>query len=376
MPVIPRLPHRACNIGKSTDGHPGLTPDASLQYTYSSFSGARPSDCVPHKSLPAEPFRSTGNSMKLRSWSLWVISFFLVAFAAVYQRMTGPTYPLSCSATIGGSELHFRLLRSSGNPGDEEIRLSVPDAKIGGFIELRRFRSNDPWTRQELQRQGNELAGRIPHQPPAGKVAYKIGLSDGTQQVWLTAEPVIIRFKGDVPPAIMIPHIVLMFLAMLFSTRAGFQALLKRTEYSPERTIVSSDVPSESKILHNVLMVLGTMFSARARLWALLLRANLAQLALWTAIALGLGGIVLGPIVQKIAFGAFWTGWPFGHDLTDDKTAAAFLLWVVALWRLHRNPNARGWALAASVVLFAIYMIPHSVLGSELDYTQMPPPKG
>jgi hypothetical protein len=270
--------------------------------------------------------------MKLRSWSLWVISFFLVAFAAVYQRMTGPTYPLRCSVTIGGSELHFRLLRSSGSPGDEEIRLSVPDAKIGGFIELRRFRSNDPLTRQELERQGSDLVGRIPHQPPAGKVAYKIGLSDGTQQVWLAAEPVIIRFKGDVPPLIMIPHIIVMFLAMLFSTRAGLEALLKRP--------------------------------------------NTARLALWTTITFGLGGIVLGPIVQKIAFGAYWTGWPFGHDLTDDKTVVAFLLWVVALWRLHRNPNARGWALAASVVLFAVYMIPHSVLGSELDYTQMPPPNG
>jgi hypothetical protein len=270
--------------------------------------------------------------MKLRSWLLWVLTFFLVAFAAAYQRMTGPTYPMRSSVTIGGSELHLLLLRSSGSPGDEEIRLSVPDTKIGGFMELRRFRSNDPVTRQELERQGNDLVGRIPHQPPAGKVAYRICLSDGTQQVWLTAEPVIVRFKGNVPPVIMIPHILLMFLAMLFSTRAGFEALLKRP--------------------------------------------NTARLALWTTITFGLGGIVLGPIVQKIAFGAFWTGWPFGHDLTDDKTAAAFLLWVVALWRLHRNPNARGWALAASVVLFAIYMIPHSVLGSELDYTQMPPPKG
>ena len=266
--------------------------------------------------------------MKLRSWSLWVLSFLLVAFAAAYQRMTGPTYPVSSRATIGGNELRFRLLRSSGSPTDQEIRLSVADDKIGGFIELRRFRSNDPWTRQELERQGSELVGRIPHQPPAGKVAYKICLADATQQVWLTEDPVVLRFKGDVPAAIMIPHIVLMFLAMLFSTRTGFEALLKRP---------------------------GT-----------------ARLALWTTITFGLGGIILGPMVQKLAFGAYWTGWPFGNDLTDNKTVVAFLAWVVALWRLRRNPNAGGWALAASVILFAVYMIPHSVLGSELDYTQAP----
>ena len=34
---------------------------------------------------------------------------------------------------------------------------------------------------------------------------------------------------------------------------------------------------------------------------------------------LGLGGMILGPIVQKYAFGAYWTGIPFGHDLTDAK---------------------------------------------------------
>jgi len=269
--------------------------------------------------------------MKIRSWWLWVLSFLLVAFAAIYQRMTGPTYPVRSSVAIGGSELRFRLLRTSDSLADQEIRLPVPDARISGFIELRRFRSNDPWTREQLERQGNELVGRIPHQPPAGKVAYRICLADATQQVWLTADPVVLRFKGVVPAAIMIPHILLMFLAMLLSTRAGFEALLKRPDT--------------------------------------------ARLALWTTIVFGLGGIMLGPIVQKLAFGAYWTGWPFGQDLTDNKTFVAFLAWIIALWRLRRNPKATGWALAASVILFAVYMIPHSVLGSELDYTQMPATK-
>jgi hypothetical protein len=270
--------------------------------------------------------------MKLRSWTLWVLSFILVAAAAIYQRMTGPTYPVRGTVSLGSSELRFSLPRSSDSPADQEIRISVPDKKIAGFIELRRFRSNDPLVRQELERQGDELVGRIPHQPPAGKVAYRVYLYGGTHPAWLTEEPAIIRFKGNVPGAIMIPHIVLMFLAMLFSTRAGFEALFKRPQ--------------------------------------------VARLALWATITLFLGGIVLGPIVQKLAFGAYWTGWPLGHDLTDDKTAVAFLLWVLALWRTRKNPEARGWALLASIALFLVYMIPHSVLGSELDYTQAPLQKG
>ncbi len=63
-----------------------------------------------------------------------------------------------------------------------------------------------------------------------------------------------------------------------------------------------------------------------------------------------LGGFLLGPIVQKYAFGAFWTGWPFGEDLTDNKTAVAVLAWLprvtlLALWGSRRTGVAvvLGW---------------------------------
>jgi len=264
--------------------------------------------------------------MKLRSTHLWVLSFILVSLAAIYQRMTGPTYPVRGSVRVGDNEIHFRLPRSSDSAGDEEIRLTAPDARIGGIVELRRFRSNDAWSRHGLEREGDDLIARIPHQPPAGKVMYRIYLYGGADPQWLTPEPVVVRFKGNVPAAIMFPHIILMFLAMLFSTRAGFEALLKRQD--------------------------------------------IYKLALWTTVMLAIGGLLLGPVVQKLAFGAYWTGWPLGQDLTDNKTVAAFVLWALALWRIRKQPNARGWALAASVVLFLVYMIPHSLLGSELDYTK------
>ena len=45
-----------------------------------------------------------------------------------------------------------------------------------------------------------------------------------------------------------------------------------------------------------------------------------------------LGGMLLGPFVQKYAFGEFWTGWPNGHDLTDNKTLIMWLVWAAALY--------------------------------------------
>jgi hypothetical protein len=268
------------------------------------------------------------NGMKMRSMFVWILAFFIVAFAAIYQRMTGPTYPVRGSVTIGGTGISFKLLRSSDAPGDQDIRVTVPDLKISGFIETRRHPSDDAWARGQLERQGDELVGRLPHQPPAGKVMYRIQLQDGANSAWMTAEPVVLRYKGVVPGFIMVPHIILMFLAMLFSTRAGFEAAMHRPQ--------------------------------------------VLKMALWTILTLSAGGLILGCVVQKYAFGAFWTGWPFGQDLTDNKTLVAWFAWVFAIWRIRKRPDATGWAIAASVILFLVYMIPHSVLGSEIDYAKMP----
>jgi hypothetical protein len=81
------------------------------------------------------------------------------------------------------------------------------------------------------------------------------------------------------------------------------------------------------------------------------------------------GGLILGPIVQKYAFGAFWTGWPLGHDLTDTKTAIAMVFWLVATWRSKKPGGGRAWIIAAALVTLLVYLIPHSAYGSELDYT-------
>jgi hypothetical protein len=266
--------------------------------------------------------------MQKRSILLWVAALILVLFAAVYQRLTGPSYPVRGETEVSHTPITFRLPRSHGGSGPAEVRIKVPDTELMGTIRLRRFRSDDAWLDQSMERQSDSLIAYIPHQPPAGKVMYQILLrGEVGEAVPLTSEPVIIRFRADVPIAILYPHIFLMFLAMLVSTRSGLEAISKGP--------------------------------------------GVYRFSLWTTVFLVLGGLVLGPVVQKFAFGAFWTGWPFGHDLTDNKTIAAAAAWIVALWRLRKDRTAVGWAIAAAVILFAVYMIPHSVLGSELDYRQI-----
>ncbi len=178
-----------------------------------------------------------------------------------------------------------------------------------------------------MQRKDGKLIAFIPHQPMAGKVMYNITLHHEESSTLLTEEPVIIRFTGVVPDYILIPHILLMFLAMVFSIRAGIEAFYRRE--------------------------------------------NIFSLTQYTVIFLFLGGLILGPIVQKYAFGALWTGWPFGHDLTDNKTIVAFIFWVIAFFKTMKDKTHRKWVLIATIALIAVYLIPHSVLGSEIDYTQI-----
>jgi hypothetical protein len=90
----------------------------------------------------------------------------------------------------------------------------------------------------------------------------------------------------------------------------------------------------------------------------------------YSILTLGLliiGGLILGPMVQKYAFGELWTGIPFGWDLTDNKTLIGFIFWFIAVWKI-RKEDKYLWVIIAAIVLLAIYSIPHSMFGSELNY--------
>ncbi len=83
--------------------------------------------------------------------------------------------------------------------------------------------------------------------------------------------------------------------------------------------------------------------------------------------------MILGPIVQKYAFGAFWTGVPFGYDLTDNKTLIMWIVWAAVcglfVWKRMRSVLAeRVSVILVAVVMVVVYLIPHSLRGSELDY--------
>ncbi len=260
-----------------------------------------------------------------KSVLLWILSFVLMAALAVYQRATGPTYPVSGKIELDGKHYPYKLLRTHDTGKDAPFSMELPeDASL--TFRFKRYKSHDNWTEQELIPIQGKVNAFLPHQPAAGKIEYEVFVHHLGKDFPLQNEPVILRFKGAVPSFILLPHIFFMFFAMVFSIRTGFEALLRR---------------NGSLIFNLVTMMLFLI-----------------------------GGLILGPIVQKYAFDAYWTGWPWGHDLTDNKTLIAFVFWFISYLKLRKDAKNRVWPIIATAVMLAVYLIPHSVLGSEIDHTK------
>jgi hypothetical protein len=267
---------------------------------------------------------------------LWVAALLATVAMAAYQRLTGPTHPVRVKTEIGGAPVTAKLLRSHGGEGGAIVSLVAPDPAVTGELAWRRFPTEDAWIEAPLARLGEELVAELPHQPAAGKLEYSLRLARGreTRVIQQDDGPIVIRFRGDVPAFVLLPHIMAMFLGLVIGIRALFG------ELAGER--------------------------------------DLKRHLPWVLAFLVPGGLVLGPIVQKYAFDAYWTGWPFGEDLTDNKTLASVLAWIAAWWIARRWPERVGWhrlaVLVAATVMIAVYMIPHSARGSQLDWSKMPPP--
>lgn len=255
----------------------------------------------------------------------------------IYQRATGPTYLKKVEVELAGKEYKFKLLRSNEIGTACNIQLPIEDKEVTAKIYYKRYKTNDELTVVDMQRkpshkkaffgEGDEievLTATLPEQPSAGKIQYYIELSKGNEVVAIQKdEPVVVRFKGFVPRYILIPHVLFMIISLFAGTRAGVEAIAGGN---------------------------------KTRLYALI-----------TLIVLFIGGLILGPIVQLYAFGELWTGWPFGSDWTDNKTLFAWIFWLIAFVVLKKDPHNRLWPIIAVFVLFAMYMIPHSMGGSELN---------
>ena len=278
----------------------------------------------------------------MKKFILWSLAFVITIAAAVYQRHTGPTYPKELNVTLNNKLYELKLIRSLALDEKPEVKIAVTDTSVKARLFYKRLNSKEEYQVNEFTYKvypvksflinkifkiydDKGLFASVPQQPPAGKIQYYFEITDsrGTQ-TYFKDSPVVIRFKGGVPAYILVPHILLMFMAMLFSTLAGLMSLVREPKYK--------------------------------------------LYAIWTLILFTAGGMILGPIVQLDAFGDLWTGIPFGWDLTDNKTLIALAFWILAVM-MNRKKDRPVYTAIAALVLLLVFSIPHSLFGSQLDYT-------
>ena len=254
----------------------------------------------------------------MRKSLYWLLAVVITLALSIYQRMTGPTYPQKVAIELNGETYQVKLPRS-GVQKDEVISLKDLPSDVKAQMHYRRYPTASDYNHVDFQWKDGVWQAALPVQPVAGKLEYYITVNGKDYQ---KDEPVVIRFRNDVPAGILIPHILFMFAAMLFAVYT-LLLVITRKEY---------------------------------RRWLII-----------TAVTLFIGGFILGPLVQHVAFGPWWTGFPFGTDLTDNKTLISFLFFIAALATLKWRHNK--WIVGLAVlVMLAVFTIPHSKNGSEYDY--------
>ena len=268
---------------------------------------------------------------------IWVLSVVLALSSMIYQRSTGPTYKYKGQLEHAGKNYDYGLLRSQETTEGAQITLpNIEDAEYSATLKYKRYQTKDAITELEFKMNNDkEFVAQLPVQPAAGKIEYSIsGNIDGVEfNIPEKGEDnIVLRYKDPVSAYILIPHVSMMVLGIFFGILAGLSAIF---DY-------------------------GTM-----RRWTVV-----------AFVAMSVGGMVLGPLVQKSAFGEYWTGFPFGGDFTDNKTLIMWLAWALAFviigFKLKiKESIGRVTVLSAAVVMIVVYMIPHSLGGSTLDYEKV-----
>ncbi len=268
----------------------------------------------------------------------WVAAALLTLGTMAYQDKTGPTYPLEVSLSTAAGPVHGIFLRSETIGTSLKVMLVDPvPPGVSAQVRYRRYRSNDEWstvamqrgefsmTRRGRQRVVRGLGVELPSlRERAGKYEYFVDVMGGGPKVSATGDkPIYARYKAPVPGPVLALHILAIFASLLVAMRTALAAL--------------GDGP-------------------------------LKALLRWTLALLLVGGFVLGPIVQWYAFGVLWSGFPYGYDWTDNKVVVELAFWLVALWRNRGERRDRWSVLVAGMATLAIFLVPHSIFGSEYNY--------
>jgi hypothetical protein len=262
----------------------------------------------------------------------------LVLLGAARRFTSGK--PRDLHVEDGDIKLWHRTVTEHFGPGQPHIKATL-EAPSMSKIVLHYKTPDDPAERKlGLFFIGNrQYSGYLPIYGIGSRIKYALTVTRPDGSVVRVPEGgkyYVLKFKGKAAKEAIAAHVVCMFGAFFFMTLALFGALgiLRRGE--------------------------GKRRAVSAARWALFFTF--------------MGTWPLGLLLNWQTFGVLWEGYPFGRDITDNKTQIVFAFWLASLLLVRGSLFGRGeerdrlgpkgfaWAIVASfAVSLALYLLPHSL---------------
>jgi len=237
--------------------------------------------------------------------------------------------------------IRHQTLTEQIGPGEPLLTVSVePAGDLEVFVEYGRPTMKHLHEIRMENAGGTAFEARLPDFGKGARCKYSITVKRlSGVSIRLPKNPekfFLIKFKGDASKVVLASHVAFMFGSFFFMILSFFGAM---------------------RILKGLGDKQGTVKAAR-----------------WVLILSFIGGWPLGFILNHQTFGVIWEGYPFGYDITDNKTQVMFIVWLVSLLLVGGSFTGRGeekdrlgarafaWAIITSFILsLALFITPHGI---------------
>ena len=272
-----------------------------------------------------------------------LVGILITLLIFVVARRMSKNRPFETDVTFGEVHIAHTTVFEHVGPGQPEIILSVtPPVKIDAVVRYRTPGEKVFETIVMSEISEGIWAARLPGNEKGSRIEYGFRISHeeiseaGTSSASSETGNYLIKYKGEVSVTVLVLHILCMFAAFFF-------------------------------IIEALLGAFAMLFMGEEK------EFTVAQ-ARWVLLFTFLGGWPLGFALNWQRFGMFWEGFPFGYDITDNKTQLIAIFWlIIALlsWksfacRRTGSDAVRPGVFAVAVIIasalsLALYLVPHSI---------------
>jgi hypothetical protein len=263
----------------------------------------------------------------------------LLLLTAVRRLTTGRPADLVVEAE--GMKLRHRTVTEQVGPGQPTLIVRVePAQRLGIVVRWITPHSAEVKARSLVLVTPDTYAVHLPDLGKGARMRYWIAATNVEQtKARIPEDPdklVLLKYKERASQPVVVAHVAFMFGAFFCMVMSLFGAI---------------------RILRGLEGKRSTIRAAR-----------------WVLVFSFIGACPLGLLLNYQTFGVLWEGYPFGRDITDNKTQVMFVLWLVCLLLVRGSfvgggeekdrlgARAFAWAIVASFILsLALFILPHSI---------------